>query len=124
MTSYHVTPRKEKFTVYKVGDFGTVKMSNTSHSKIVGIGDAYIQTDVGCTMMLKDVRHVHDVRLNLIYVTTLDRDGYESQFRNDRWKLTTGPLVTMRGKACNSLYPTRVKLCKGLLNLWRKRLGK
>ncbi|KAF8378616.1 hypothetical protein HHK36_029964 [Tetracentron sinense] len=39
--SYHATPNKEFFTSYKVGDFGTVKMGNTSHSKIMGIGDGY-----------------------------------------------------------------------------------
>ena len=37
--SYHVTSNKEFFTSYRPGDFGTVKMGNTSYSKIVGIGD-------------------------------------------------------------------------------------
>lgn len=30
--SYHATPRKEYFSSYKEGDFGTVKMGNSSHS--------------------------------------------------------------------------------------------
>lgn len=55
MTSYHATPCKEMFTTYKVGDFGTIKMDNTSHSKIVRTGDVCIQTEVGCIMTLKDV---------------------------------------------------------------------
>ena len=33
---YHATPKREFFTSYKAGDFGTVKMGNTSYSKIVG----------------------------------------------------------------------------------------
>ena len=41
-TSYHVTPNKKFFTSYRPGDFGTVKMGNTSYSKIVGIGDVCI----------------------------------------------------------------------------------
>lgn len=37
--SYHVTPHKEYFTTYKAGDFGVVKMGNSSFSDVVGIGD-------------------------------------------------------------------------------------
>ena len=36
---HHIIPMKGLFTMYKVGDFGTVKMCNSSYSKIVGIGD-------------------------------------------------------------------------------------
>ena len=52
--SYHATPNRDFFMTYKVGDFGTVKIGNTSCSKIVGIGDVQIKTKVGCTMVLKD----------------------------------------------------------------------
>ena len=32
-TSHHVIPTKGLFTTYKVGDFGVVKMGNSSYSK-------------------------------------------------------------------------------------------
>ena len=32
-TSHHVIPAKGLFTTYKVGDFGVVKMGNSSYSK-------------------------------------------------------------------------------------------
>ncbi|KAF8387595.1 hypothetical protein HHK36_026248 [Tetracentron sinense] len=130
--SYHATPNKEFFTSYKAGDFGTVKMGNTSHSKIMGIGDVCIQTNVGCTLTMKDVRHVPDLRLNLISGIALDRQGYENYFGNGRWKLTMGSLVVAKGKACCTLYKTQAKVCKNELNaaedssspnLWHKRLG-
>ena len=70
--SYHATSRREFFSNYKTGDFGTVRMGNTSFSKIEGIGDVRIQTNLGCTMVLKDVRHVPDLRLNLFSVSALD----------------------------------------------------
>ena len=41
-TSYHATPTKVFFTSYKVGDFGTVKIGNTSYSKIARICDVCI----------------------------------------------------------------------------------
>ena len=94
--SYHVTPNKEFFTSYRPGDFGTVKMGNTSYSKIVGIGDVCIQTDVGCSLTLRDVRHVPDLRLNLISGVALDREGYVNYFGNGKWKLTKGSLVAPR----------------------------
>ena len=30
-TSHHVSPKKGLFTTYKAGDFGTVKMDNSSY---------------------------------------------------------------------------------------------
>ncbi|KAA8523891.1 hypothetical protein F0562_010314 [Nyssa sinensis] len=107
--SYHATYNKEFFTSYKAGDFGTVKMGNTSHSKIVGIGDVCIRTSVGCMMTLRDVRHVPDLRLNLISGIALDREGYMNYFGNGVWKLTKGSLVVARGKACCTLYKTNLK---------------
>ncbi|KAA8515033.1 hypothetical protein F0562_018180 [Nyssa sinensis] len=108
--SYHATYNKEFFTSYKAGDFGTVKMGNTSHSKIVGIGDVCIRTSVGCMMTLRDVRHVPNLRLNLISGITLDREGYMNYFGNGVWKLTKGSLVVARGKACCTLYKTNLKV--------------
>ena len=64
---YHATPNKEFFTVYKVGDFCKVKMGNSNNANIVGVGDVCIQTKIGCTLTLKDVRLVPDLCLNLIF---------------------------------------------------------
>ena len=50
-------------------------MGNKSVSYIDGIGDICIQTSMGCTLMLKDVRRIPDLRLNLISVHMLDKDG-------------------------------------------------
>ena len=81
---------KGLFTTYKAGDFGTVKMGNSSYSKIVGIGDVYIETNVGSTMMLKDVRHVQDLRINVFSTLAIDQAGYCNYLANGRWKLTKG----------------------------------
>ncbi|CAL5395053.1 unnamed protein product [Camellia sinensis] len=130
--SYHATPRKEFFSMYQAGDFGTVKMGNSSFSKIVGIGDVRIQTKVGCTMVLKDVRHVPDLRLNLISGIALGRQGYENYFGKGMWKLKKGSLVVARGQASGTLYKTHVEVHSDSLNatedeaspnLWHKRLG-
>jgi hypothetical protein len=104
------------FTTYKAGDFGTVKMGNTSYSKIVEIGDVCIKTNVGFTMMLKNVRHVPDLCFNLISIPVMDRAGYCNHLGNGRWKLAKGPMVVTRGRICCGLYRTRVKACKKKFN--------
>ena len=75
--SYHCVPKREYFLTYKADDFGTVKMGNKSVSQIAGIGEICIQTSMRCTLTLKDVRHIPDLRLNLIYMHMLDKDGYK-----------------------------------------------
>jgi hypothetical protein len=64
--THHVVRTKELFTTYKAENFSTVKMGNTSYSKIVGTGDVCIKTNVGCKVMLKNVRHILDLCFNLI----------------------------------------------------------
>ena len=75
-TSYHCVPKRVYFSTYKARDSGTVKMGNKSVSQIAVIGDICIQTSMGCSLTLKDVRHIPDLRLNLISVHMLDNDGY------------------------------------------------
>ena len=84
VASHHVIPTKGLFTTYKAGDFGTVKMGNSSYSKIVGIGDVCIETNVGSTMMLEDVRHVPDLRMNVFSTLVIDRAGYCNYLGNER----------------------------------------
>ncbi|KAK9906214.1 hypothetical protein M0R45_002714 [Rubus argutus] len=74
--AFHATSHEEFFTTYKAGDFGTAKMGNESYSKISGIGDICLLTDVGCQLILKDVRHVPGLRLNLLSTGVLDQEGY------------------------------------------------
>ena len=106
VASYHVTPRKDFFTSYRTGDFNNVRMGNSSVAKILGIGDICMKTDVGCTLVLKEVRHVLDLRLNLISGLALDRDGYVSMFGQGAWKLSRGSMTVARGKAYCTLYKT------------------
>ena len=107
-------------------------MGNSDQSKIAGIGDICIETNTGCSMTLKDVRHVPDLRLNLISGMALDKQGYVNTFGGGMWKLTTGSLVVAKGSTCGSLYKTQVTMCSNGLNtvedealasLWHMRLG-
>ena len=129
-TSYHATPHLVLFSYYRVGNFDIVKMGNFNHSKIVGMGDVCFETNMGCRLTLKDVRHVSNLRLNLMSGLALDKQGYESHFGKGKWKLIEGSLVVAKGEAYCTLYKTQGKVCKDelyalkgtLLELWHKRL--
>ncbi|CAJ2642239.1 unnamed protein product [Trifolium pratense] len=130
--SYHVTPRRDFFSSYTIGDFGTVKMGNEGVCKIVGMGDVWVETSIGCKLQLKNVRHVPDIRLNLISIKTLDIEGYHTYFGGGGiCKITKGSLVVAKEQSPTSLYRIPVKLCKEEVNtvedvstdLWHKRLG-
>ncbi|BBH04434.1 hypothetical protein Prudu_015575 [Prunus dulcis] len=77
--SFHVTSRRDFFTSYTNGDFGNVRMGNDKLSKI-------------------DVRHVPDMRLNLISTGLLDDEGYTNVFAEGKWKLSKNSLVLARGR--------------------------
>ena len=64
--SFHVTSRADFFTFYSQGEFVNVRMGNEDVSNIVGMGDICLETNIGCKLLLRDVRHVPDIRLNLI----------------------------------------------------------
>ncbi|KAF7129225.1 hypothetical protein RHSIM_Rhsim10G0050800 [Rhododendron simsii] len=130
--SFHVTSQRDFFASYTHGDFGHVRMGNEGVSKIVGMGDVCLETNTGCKLLLKDVRHVPNIRLNLISAGKLDDEGYKNQFGDGKWKLSKGSLVVARGKKSSTLYLMQAKLSKGEVNaigdeasteLWHKRLG-
>nr|KYP60460.1 Retrovirus-related Pol polyprotein from transposon TNT 1-94 [Cajanus cajan] len=64
----HVTPWKEFFTSYTSGDFGVLKMGNDGVSKVIGVGDVFLQTNMGMQLLLRGVKHAPDVCFNLISV--------------------------------------------------------
>ena len=57
-----------------------MKMGNNSYVDIVGIGDICVETNIGYTLTLGNVRHVPNLRLNLISTHILDKEGYGNYF--------------------------------------------
>ena len=77
---FHVTIHRDFFTSNVNSDYGHVRMGNEGPSKIVGIRDIGLKTKIGCKLLLKDIRHIPNIRLNLISISKLDDDGYINQF--------------------------------------------
>jgi hypothetical protein len=70
----HATSCRELFTNYTAGDFGVVKMGNNDRAQIIG-RDVHLDTENGTTLVLKSVRHLEALQLNIILVGLLDKDG-------------------------------------------------
>ena len=57
-------------------------------TKVVGIWNVILVSNTGCEFILRNVRHVPDIRLNIISTSKLDDEGYASYFGEGKWKLT------------------------------------
>ncbi|VVB04180.1 unnamed protein product [Arabis nemorensis] len=127
----HATSQRDFFTTYTPGSYGSVKMGNDAVAKVAGIGDICLETSVGTRVLLKGVKHVPDIRLNLISTGKLDDEGFNSLFGGGKWKLTRGSMVMARGDKHSSFYWMHAKVSKDIVNavenddaieLWHKRL--
>jgi len=111
--SFHVSQHEGFFSNYKKGDYGTVKMGNHVTSKIVGIGDIVLLIDTRNKLELKEVKHVPEMRLNLISMGKLDDVDFISHFGTGKWKLEKGNLVIARGLEEGSLYIMQGRIFSG-----------
>ncbi|PKI47152.1 hypothetical protein CRG98_032466 [Punica granatum] len=88
------------------------------------------ETELDCKLLLKKVRHVLEIRLNLISTGQLDDEDYSNEFSSGRWKLSKGLLIVARGQKTDTLYRLYAGHNSGQLNvaedypieLWHKRL--
>lgn len=128
----HASSHRDLFSTYTPGNYGSVKMGNDGLAQVVGIGDICLETSLGTRLVLKDVKHVPDIRMNLISTGRLDDEGFYSLHGGGKWKLSRGSLIVARGEKSSSFYWMHAKVSKdavnavendGAMELWHKRLG-
>ena len=129
--SFHITSRRDLFTSYTLGDFGSVKMAHESIARCIGVGQVCLEMCNDSRLILKHVKHVPDVRLNLLSIGKLCDENYNNSFAGDSWKLTKGSMVVGRGTKHSALYITQAKIVKDVVHeaefvngtdLWHKSL--
>ncbi|KAA0040427.1 Retrovirus-related Pol polyprotein from transposon TNT 1-94 [Cucumis melo var. makuwa] len=130
--SVHATSKREFFASYTPGDFGSVRMGNDGPTNVVGIGDVHLKNRNGSRLILKNVKHIPDIHMNLISTGKLDDEGFCNTFDNGIWKLTKGSMVIASGQKFSSLYYMDAKIIDYDINtvndeanveLWHKRLS-
>ncbi|PKI56333.1 hypothetical protein CRG98_023352 [Punica granatum] len=79
---------------------------------------------------LRGVRHIPDLKRNLISVGQLDDEGYDLSFGSSSWKIIKGAMVVARGKKEGTLYMTvnnhdniALVSANSDADLWHCRLG-
>lgn len=102
--SYHMTPHRDWFESYDKVSTGSVRMGNDMPCNVVGIGSIVIRMHDGTVRTLTDVRHVPDLRKNLISLGVLDSKGFKYNGGHGVIKVMKGALVVMKGVRKGSLY--------------------
>ena len=75
------------------------------------MGKVQIRLKNGNQWMLKQVRHVPKLKINLISIGQLGSEGCVKTFIDTTWKVTKGALVIVKGENVGTLY-----LCNGISN--------
>lgn len=73
--TFHMTSNEKWFVFYKQWDGGSVFMGNNHGCKVVGIGDVMLKLEDNREILLKNVRHIPEIRRNLISIGMLDEIG-------------------------------------------------
>uniref|UniRef100_A0A2N9FQZ7 Integrase catalytic domain-containing protein n=1 Tax=Fagus sylvatica TaxID=28930 RepID=A0A2N9FQZ7_FAGSY len=100
--SFHVTPHKNWFDTYRSINCGSVRMGNDATCTIIGMGTIKIKMSDGVVRTLEEIRHISDMRKNLISLGTLDSKGYSYKSENGIMKISKGAMVVMIGQKISS----------------------
>jgi hypothetical protein len=79
-------------------------MGNDISCKVVGIGSIRIKMFDGTVKILIDVRHVPELRKNLISLGVLNTRGYKSIFEGGVMKVYKGIQLVMKSKKVGSMF--------------------
>ncbi|KAH9648835.1 hypothetical protein KPL70_025759 [Citrus sinensis] len=131
--SFHMCPNKNLFLNYEAYDGGVVVMGNDAIFKVVGKGIIRLKMLDGMTRELANVRHVPDLKRNLISLGMLDKMGCLVKLESGTLKVMRGSMVLMKGSLSNGLYVlqgTAITGAVGVSNqsldktmMWHLRLG-
>ena len=102
--SYQMCPNRDWFTTYQPIEGGVVLMGNNISCKVVGIGSIRIKMHDGVVRTLTNVRHILDLKKNLISLGTLDSQRYKYCAEGGVLRVSKGSLIMMKGKLVNGLY--------------------
>ena len=105
-------------------------LADGSALDVVGIGDVRILLPNGSIWLLENVRHIPDLKRNLISVEQLNDEGHAILFVGGTWKVTKGARVLARGKKTSTLYMISsprdtIAVVDASIDtsLWHRRLG-
>nr|GEX76888.1 retrovirus-related Pol polyprotein from transposon TNT 1-94 [Tanacetum cinerariifolium] len=93
--SFHMIPSRDWFMTYEEFNGEHAFMGNDSPCNVVGIGTIQIKMHDRVVTTLTNVRHVPDLKKNLISLGLLDLKGFKYMSENDVLRVSKGTLVVM-----------------------------
>ena len=95
---YHMTHNKDWFGTYRLVNSCFLLMGNDALCRVIGMGNIRVKMFYGVIRTLCDVRHVPDLRKNLISLGTLDDNSFNYKSSNEVMKVRKGVLIVMKGQ--------------------------
>ena len=86
--SCHDTPHRKLFHDYVLGDFGHVLLRNDEPYKIVGMSMVHIKLNNRNEWILKYVRNIPSMKINMISTGKLGDSGCLPMFAKTWWNIT------------------------------------
>ena len=71
--TFHMSPVKSYFSDYHEYDGGRVMMGNNAVCKVIGMGNIHMKLHDGTVRLIRQVKHVLDLKRNLISLGMLDQ---------------------------------------------------
>jgi len=97
-------PHKDWFSTYDPVDSTIVHMGNNAQCNVTGIGIVKIKTHDSVATTLSNVRHVPDLKRNLISLGTLESKGCKYSAEGEVLKVSKGSRILLKGLRHGSLY--------------------
>ncbi|KAH9752684.1 hypothetical protein KPL71_014795 [Citrus sinensis] len=102
--TYHMCPHKNLFSSYQPFEGGKVLMGNNASCKVIGIGSVRLKMSDGIIRELDNVRHIPELKRNLISLSMLDKAGCCIRLESSSLKVIKGSLILMKGVMQHGLY--------------------
>ena len=99
-----ICPHRDWFVTYQSIDDGNFLMENNMSCKTIGIRSIKIRMHDGIVRTLSNVRHVLNLKKNLISLGTFDYNGSKFSAKGRVLRVSKGSLVVMKGKKVDTLY--------------------
>ncbi|KAG8472638.1 hypothetical protein CXB51_034574 [Gossypium anomalum] len=96
--TFHMSPNRDWFTTYRILLEVVIFMKNNASYKIIGVGTIKVNMFDGVVRTLSDVRHVLELKRNLISLSTFNSKGYKYTIESRVLKISKSSLVMMKGQ--------------------------
>ena len=104
--SFHTIPIHEILENYMAGNVKRVYLADGTALDVVGTDDVCIRVHSDSLWKLQKVRHIPELKKNMILVGQLDDEGHSIHFHSGKWKVSKGARILAHGYTTGTLYMT------------------